>query len=83
MLQTEARPPAENRYGGAPKGARPSAAEGRRVPRKHPARRVMCGPTGCRRIRAPVGAPPTPRRWDSISPPGRHRAAGTLGLFDK
>src|SRR5262245_57300764 len=87
MLQTEARPPA----GKSPRWSAERRASyvisaftrvlrrtmGRRVPRKHPARRVMCGPTGCRRIRAPVGAPPTPRRWDFISPPGRHRAAGT------
>ena len=30
MLQTEARPPAKNRHGGAPRGARPSA-EGRKA----------------------------------------------------
>src|SRR5262245_19414823 len=34
-------------------------------------------PNGCRCIRAPVGAPPTPRRWVQISKLGRKRAAGT------
>src|SRR5882757_10470868 len=33
MAEMEARPPAQNRHGGAPKGARPSA-EGRGAPRK-------------------------------------------------
>ena len=51
---------------------------GREAPRK----RLACGVIACRtgaqrRIRAPVGAPPTPQRWESISPPGRNRAAGT------
>src|SRR5262245_21750632 len=35
-------------------------------------------PNGCRCIRAPVGAPPTPRRWAQISKLGRKRAAGTV-----
>src|SRR5712691_5255167 len=38
-------PEAENRQGGAPRGARPSA-EGRKAPRKRLACRVMCRPTG-------------------------------------
>src|SRR5712691_5168287 len=53
-------PEAENRQGGAPRGARPSA-EGRKALRKRLACRVMCRPNGCRSTRAPVGAPPTPR----------------------
>src|SRR5262245_6889006 len=58
MLQTEARPPAENRHGGAPKGARLSAERRGRVANARPA--ALCaGPTGAQRsIGAPVGAPP-------------------------
>src|SRR5215510_8565246 len=76
MLQTEARPPAENRHGGAPKGARPTLLDAGRLASAR-TRYVTARPTGCRCTRAPVGAPPTPRRWESISRPGRNRAAGT------
>ncbi len=74
--QTEARPPATNRHGGAPKGARPASWDAGCLASTRP-RRVMCGPTGCRCTRAPVGAPPTPQRWEFNSRPGRNRAAGT------
>src|SRR5712671_5542704 len=36
MAEMEARPPAQNRHGGAPRGARPSGFEGRGVLRKRP-----------------------------------------------
>src|SRR5262245_33405328 len=64
MPQTEARPPAENRHGGAPRGERTD-------------RKVRVAPAGAtQEANAPGGAPPTPRRSDSISRPGGHRAAG-------
>ena len=65
--QTEARPPAKNRHGGAPRGARPSA-EGRKALRSAPglpremrvyarltrqARRVPLHPCACRRSAHP------------------------------
>src|SRR5262247_249661 len=76
MLQTEARPPAVNRHGGAPRGERPTLLDARRLASAWPAA-SRAGPNGCRCIRAPVGAPPTPRRWESNLTPRRHRAAGT------
>src|SRR5262245_31173241 len=57
MLQTEARPPAINRHGGAPKGARPTLLDAGRLASAR-TRRVMVRPTGCRCTRAPIGAPP-------------------------
>src|ERR1700704_51898 len=51
----------QNRHGGAPKGARPASWDAG-APRKRPGTQRYCVPTGCRCIRAPVGAPPTPRR---------------------
>src|SRR5712692_860772 len=63
-------PEAENRQGGAPRGARPSA-EGRKAPRKRLACRVMCRPDGCRCTRAPVGAPsPLDRGGKKVHDPG-------------
>src|SRR5262250_3736273 len=59
MLQTEARPPAENRHGGAPRGERPTSLDAWRLASAWPAA-SRAGPDGCRCIRAPVGAPPTP-----------------------
>src|SRR5713226_9009069 len=52
--------PAENRHGGAPRGARPSD-EGRKAPRKRLACRVMAR-CGCRCTRAPSRRSATPRR---------------------
>src|SRR5215510_9522280 len=75
MPQTEARPPA----GKSPRWSaerRASRVMGRRVPRKHPDALRHCASYRCRCTRAPVGAPPTPRRWDSDSRLGRDRAAG-------
>ena len=94
MPQTEARPTAKNRHGGAPRGARPSA-EGRKALRSAPglpremrvrapltrqARRVPLHPCACRRSAHPS-------RWGFNSTPGRNRAAGTrcvvrMGLFE-
>ncbi len=61
MPEMEARPPAQNRHGGAPKGAasRSQGTSGR-LASARPAS-VICRPAGCRCTRAPVGAPPTPR----------------------
>src|SRR6266403_2032885 len=67
MPQTEARPPAENRHGGAPKGARPTLLDAGRFASARACRVMVC-PTGCRCTRAPVGAPPTLRGGDFISP---------------
>jgi hypothetical protein len=66
MPETEARPTATNRHGGAPKGARPTLLDAGRFASAR-ACRVMACPTGCRCTRAPVGAPPTPQGGDSIS----------------
>src|SRR5713101_4365909 len=76
-------PEAENRQGGAPRGARPSA-EGRKAPRKRLACRVMCRPDGCRSTRAPVGAPPTPRWGDEerLQTPGANASRKREVLFD-
>ena len=76
MPQTEARPTAKNRHGGAPKGARPASWDAGRFASAR-AHRVMVCPTGCRCTRAPVGAPPTLHGGNLISRPGRNRAAGT------
>src|SRR3954447_17681369 len=58
MPEMEARPPAENRHGGAPRGERPASWDAPHL--------VGCGPVASRkrdnRICAPVGAPPTPLR---------------------
>ena len=74
----EARPPAENRHGGAPRGERPASWD---APR----------PAGCgsvaphqrdNRTSAPVGAPPAPRSgMDAITrtPPGRKNAPRERG----
>ena len=43
----EARPPAQNRHGGAPRGARPSDFEGRGVLASAPARRVTQALRAC------------------------------------
>src|SRR6188472_3292711 len=55
MPEMEARPPAENRHGGAPRGERPASWDA-----PHPA---GCGPVASherdKRNSAPVGAPPT------------------------
>ena len=64
----EARPPAENRYGGAPRGERPASWDA-----PHPA---GCGPVASherdKRNSAPVSAPPTPYRvgceWIETNP---------------
>jgi hypothetical protein len=79
----EARPPAENRHGGAPRGERPASWDA-----PHPA---GCGQVAPHprdnRTSAPVGAPPAPRSGtDAITRtnPGAERAAGTMkaALFD-
>jgi hypothetical protein len=71
MPQTEARPPAKNRHGGAPRGERPTLLDARRLASAWPAA-SRAGPTDAQRsIRAPVGAPPTPRRWVQVHKPGR------------
>ena len=61
MPEKEARDPAENRHGGAPRGARPSA-EGRRHPAGCLACSVIAGLPGAAAPGAFVGAPPTPHR---------------------
>jgi hypothetical protein len=83
MPEMEARPPAENRHGGAPRGERPASWDA-----PHPA---GCGQVAPHprdnRTSAPVGAPPAPRSGtDAITRtnPGAERAAGTMkaALFD-
>src|SRR5262245_39774523 len=77
MLQTEARPPAVNRHGGAPRGERSfsSVSAFTRVLRRSMERVAPDGATT--EDNAPVGA-----RHPSVGlgygyKPGRHRAAGT------
>ena len=83
--QTEARPPAKNRHGGAPKGARPTLLDAGRLASAR-AHRVMVRPTGCRCTRAPVGAPPTPQGGNQSNDPGanapRERDVLRVGLFE-
>ena len=83
MPEMEARPPAENRHGGAPRGERPASWDA-----PHPA---GCGSVAPHqrdnRTSAPVGAPPAPR-WGWTRSQGQtraqQRAAGTknTALFD-
>jgi hypothetical protein len=65
-------PEAENRQGGAPRGARPDR-KGRRAPRRVPGPLRYCGPAGCRSTRAPVGAPPPLKSGWPDAGPGRTR----------
>src|SRR3981189_380210 len=60
MPEKEARPPAQNRHGGAPRGAPPSV-EGGGHPAGCLARYVTAGLPGAAAPGASVGAPPTPR----------------------
>src|SRR5262245_14748796 len=85
MLQTEARPPA----GKSPRWSaerRASYVTGRKAPRKRLACRVMTCPNGCCCIRAPVGAPPTPRCGCRFQGPGAMRRGNAVcclhGLFE-
>ena len=80
----EARPPAENRHGGAPRGERPASWDAPRL-----AQRGSVAPrTRDNRHSAPVGAPPTPRWGMDAKGKARTRAhkctAGTnnTALFD-
>ena len=52
----EARPPAENRHGGAPRGERPASWDAPRLTRADPSRLA----NATTEHSAPVGAPPTP-----------------------
>jgi hypothetical protein len=74
MPEMEARDPAENRHGGAPRGA-PPFAKGGRHPRKVPGLQRYCRPRVSADTRAPVGAPPTPRSGWTRSKLGRKRVA--------
>ena len=79
----EARPPAENRHGGAPRGERPASWDA-----PHSA---GCGPVASherdKRNSAPVGAPPTPLRvgceWIETNPGATtHPGTNNTALFD-
>ena len=78
----EARPPAQNRHGGAPRGARPSGFEGRGALRKRPdaprhgaSNRVPLHPGACRRSAHPsVGL--------YFTTPGAIAPRERTGLFD-
>ena len=78
----EARPPAENRHGGAPRGERPASWDAPRLTSAEVAPRKRDNNTN-----APVGAPPAPH-WvgceEIKTNPGAERAAGTknTALFD-
>ena len=64
----EARPPAENRHGGAPRGERPASWDAPRLTRADQSRLA----NATTRHSAPVGAPPTPLRvgceWIETNP---------------
>src|SRR3981081_1763186 len=80
--EMEARPPAENRHGGAPRGERPASWDAPRLTSAEVAPRKRDNNTS-----APVGAPPAPLlgwvRRDKDKP-GAERVAGTknTALFD-
>ena len=84
MPEMEARPPAKNRHGGAPRGERPASWDA-----PHPA---GCGSVAPHprdnRTSAPVGAPPAPRSGMDANikdtTRAQERAAGTkkTALFD-
>ena len=87
MPEMEARPPAENRHGGAPRGERPASWDAPRLTRADQSRLA----NATTRHSAPVGAPPAPLLW--VLGDGRdhkdqtraqQRAAGTkkTALFD-
>src|SRR3954469_11919068 len=67
MSEMEARPPAENRHGGAPRGERPASWDAPRLTSAEVAPSERDN-----NISAPVGAPPTPLRvgceWIETSP---------------
>ena len=80
----EARPPAENRHGGAPRGERPASWDA-----PHPAGCGLVAPhPRDNRTSAPVGAPPAPRSGTDANMKdntrAQQRAAGTktTALFD-
>jgi hypothetical protein len=67
----EARPPAENRHGGAPRGERPASWDAPRLTSADVAPR-----TRDNRTSAPVGAPPAPLQgWTRTQ--GHHPGADT------
>src|SRR5438876_11052516 len=74
----EARPRAQNRHGGAPRGERPSPRDARRLTS---AWRVRNTPNGClASTRRSFGAPPTPHSGCAkrkANPGRKKRAAGT------
>src|SRR4051812_12824596 len=73
MSEMEARPPAKNRHGGAPRGERPASWDAPRLTRADQSRLANATTTN---ISAPVGAPPTPPRVDAKGKrePGRNNA---------
>ena len=77
MAGPETRTRAENRHGGAPRGAasRSQGTQGRLA--SAPACSVTAGQPVPRKHRAPVGAPPTPHGVEKVARPGRQCAAGT------
>ena len=82
MPEMEARAPAKNRHGGAPRGARPPAGDDK-APRKRLACRVTSTP-GCRVMAPRVSRrSATPRRVaKEVSNPGRTASRERDGLFD-
>src|SRR3982074_3163430 len=53
------------------------------APRKRPDVQRYCTSTGCRCIRAPVGAPPTPQSgWKDLQIPGANASRKRIRLFD-
>src|SRR5436309_14078678 len=80
----EARPRAQNRHGGAPRGERPSH-KGRKAPHK----RLACPntPNGClASTRRSFGAPPTPHSGcakQKQTPGAKTAPRERAGLFDK
>src|ERR1700704_910377 len=80
MPEMEARPPAENRHGGAPRGERPASWDAPRLTSAEVAPRKRDNNTS-----APVGAPPAPLRegCEGIKTnPGADTRRGNTALFD-
>src|SRR5713226_8980948 len=68
MPEMEARDPAQNRHGGAPRGARPASWDAGTPLGARPA--TLLQANRCRCTGAPVGAPPTPRWGGQLQTPG-------------
>jgi hypothetical protein len=77
MPEKEARDPAQNRHGGAPRGARPASWDAGTPLGARPAASWQAN--RCRCTGAPVGAPPTPHRGGKSFKPRAQSRRGNKG----